>query len=329
MGHSWKKRVNVYPFGLQHKGYNNQVSANANSVASKFKFGGKELSEELGINTYDFGARNYNPDLGRWFNLDPKADATDLINSSPYSFALNNPITFRDPEGDCPPGVDCVGIILAVKSGYESVKKSFSKKIDKANHIASGMVETFDKADKTTGGNGISNYRKATIYGSRYVKEFGEYFSINDISVLKEGKNLNGSDASTTDYSFAAAALILPISGSKLKGLAGEGLDALTKVFNKTSNQAKHLDAKHINAAVGDILGNPITINGKTYDHLDEVQNALNGVGDQLGNLNKQIEAGTFSGEVLEAAENLRSTLQKQKDEITDVLNRAYKKANE
>ena len=305
------------------------VSANANSVASRFKFGGKELSEELGLNTYDFGLRNYDPATARWFNLDPKADATDLISSSPYSYALNNPITFRDPEGDCPPGVDCVGILLSIKSGYESVKKSFSEKIDRANHISSGMIQTFDKADKSTGGNGISSYRKATIVGSRYVKEFGEYFSINDVSVLKEGKNLNGSDASNADFGFAAAAVILPISGSKLKGLAGEGLDALTQVFNKTSRQSKHLDAKHINAAVGDILGNPITINGKTYDHLDEVQNALNGVGNQLGNLNKQIDAGTFSGEVLEAAQNLRSTLQNQKDEITDVLNRAYNKANE
>ena len=50
-----------YPFGLLHKGYNNVVSSNGNAVAQKFKFGGKELSEELGLDTYDFEARNYNP----------------------------------------------------------------------------------------------------------------------------------------------------------------------------------------------------------------------------------------------------------------------------
>ena len=40
------------------------------------------------------------------------------------------------------------------------------------------------------------------------------------------------------------------------------------------------------------------------------------------------IDAGSFSGEALEAAQNLRSSLQNQKDQITDVLNRAREKAN-
>jgi len=44
--------------------------------------------------------------------------------------------------------------------------------------------------------------------------------------------------------------------------------------------------------------------------------------------LGKQIDAGTFSGEVLEAAQNMRSSLQNQKNEITNILNRAFIKAN-
>ena len=294
-------------------------------VSHPYGYNGKEEQNELGLEWLDFGLRNFDPSVGRWFTLDPKSDATDLISSSPYSYALNNPITFIDPEGDCPPGVDCVSILIRAKIGFDR----FVNKIDNANHIASGMIETFDKADQTTGGNGVSTFRKAKIYASRYVKEFGAFTSVNDGAVLSEGKNLDGTKASSIDYGFAAAAIILPISGAKLKGLAGEGLEALAKVFNKTSNQAKHLDAKHINAAVGDILGNPITINGKTYDHLDEVQNALTGVGNQLDKLNKQIDAGNFTGEVLETAQNLRGTLQNQKDNITDILNRAYDKANE
>jgi len=47
-----------YPFGGKHLGYNNIVSANGNSVAQRFGFGGKELSEELELNTLDHGARN-------------------------------------------------------------------------------------------------------------------------------------------------------------------------------------------------------------------------------------------------------------------------------
>ena len=44
---------NYYPFGLKHKGYNNIVSASGNSTAQKYKFGGKEYQEELGLDWYD------------------------------------------------------------------------------------------------------------------------------------------------------------------------------------------------------------------------------------------------------------------------------------
>ncbi|WP_157498089.1 RHS repeat-associated core domain-containing protein [Formosa sp. Hel1_33_131] len=88
---------NYYPFGLKHKGYNNIVSANANSVARKFGFGGKELQDELGLDWYDVSARNYDPAIGRWFNPDPLAE--EFSDWSPYTYAFNNPIYFIDPDG--------------------------------------------------------------------------------------------------------------------------------------------------------------------------------------------------------------------------------------
>ncbi len=88
-----KKRINLYPFGLKHKGYNNVV----NGTEHKWKYQGKEHEEELGLNTYDFGARNYMPDLGRWTSIDPLADG--FTEYSPYNSMLNNPIMFIDPDG--------------------------------------------------------------------------------------------------------------------------------------------------------------------------------------------------------------------------------------
>lgn len=87
------KENNYYPFGLQHKGYNNVV----NGTAHPYKFGGKELNEELGLDWYDYGARNYSPDLGRWMNIDMKAEAYYPI--SPYQYVLNNPIVNEDHNG--------------------------------------------------------------------------------------------------------------------------------------------------------------------------------------------------------------------------------------
>tara|TARA_B110000879_G_scaffold157259_1_gene203103 strand:+ start:1543 stop:2415 length:873 start_codon:yes stop_codon:yes gene_type:complete len=92
----------LYPFGLKHKGYNNVISSNGNSTAQKFGFGGKELSEELGLEWHDFEARNYDASLGRWMNLDPLAE--QMTRHSPYNYAFNNPIYFIDPDGMSPIG---------------------------------------------------------------------------------------------------------------------------------------------------------------------------------------------------------------------------------
>jgi len=102
---------NYYPFGLKQKGYSDVVSG-GNDLAQQWKFGGKQYQEELGLDWYDVSARNYDPAIGRWFVIDPLADARGQIHSTPYGYALNNPIVFNDPDGNCPPGVDCLSVSL-------------------------------------------------------------------------------------------------------------------------------------------------------------------------------------------------------------------------
>ncbi len=91
-----------YPFGLLQKGYNNTITSNANSMAERFAYNGKENNPELGLEWYDFSARNYDPALGRWMNIDPLAEA--MRRHSPYNFAFDNPIYFIDPDGNMPFG---------------------------------------------------------------------------------------------------------------------------------------------------------------------------------------------------------------------------------
>src|SRR5690606_25675274 len=93
---------NYYPFGLRHKGYNELATENPSGF--KYKFGGKELNDELGFEVYDFGARNYDPALGRWMNVDPLAE--EMRRFSPYNYVFNNPIFFIDPDGMAPFGFD-------------------------------------------------------------------------------------------------------------------------------------------------------------------------------------------------------------------------------
>ncbi|WP_422107279.1 DUF6443 domain-containing protein [Winogradskyella sp.] len=92
---------NYYPFGLQHKGYNDVVSANVNSVAQKFKYNGKELQDDdvngNSLDWHDYGARNYDASLGRWMNLDPMSEF--YYYSSTFTYAANNPLSYIDPNG--------------------------------------------------------------------------------------------------------------------------------------------------------------------------------------------------------------------------------------
>jgi RHS repeat-associated protein len=89
-----KQKDHYYPFGATI----NALSSTAPlSKPNRYKLSGNEEQVDFDWNVYDFGARNYDPILGRFMQVDPMADSRVWIN--PYNYVQNNPLTRVDPEG--------------------------------------------------------------------------------------------------------------------------------------------------------------------------------------------------------------------------------------
>ena len=108
-----------YPYGLKHSNYNpdlnfftknedfdevelkpapNDGIGGTTYKTYNYKFNGKEFQDELALNMYDYGARNYDPAIGRWMNIDNMAEK--YLSNSPYHYAGNNPILYLDVDGN-------------------------------------------------------------------------------------------------------------------------------------------------------------------------------------------------------------------------------------
>ncbi len=91
-----------YPFGLTQLGISSKALA-FGGVENKKKFNdgselsNKEFSDGSGLEIYETTFRGYDPQVGRFHQVDQLAEVTD--NWTPYAYCNNNPILFNDPLG--------------------------------------------------------------------------------------------------------------------------------------------------------------------------------------------------------------------------------------
>jgi RHS repeat-associated protein len=86
--------TNYYPYGLEFQSDDaTTLFGYVSGTKDNYLFNSKELQDGTGM--YDFGARNYDPQTGRWNAPDP---ANQSIDQSPYIAMGNNPISHIDPD---------------------------------------------------------------------------------------------------------------------------------------------------------------------------------------------------------------------------------------
>jgi RHS repeat-associated protein len=229
-----------YPFGLKHTGYNSDQMMYVKEASvlkikpkpalfktsNNYKYNGKELQEELGLNMYDYGARNYDPALGRWMNVDPLAEK--MQNNSPYCYAFNNPIFFIDKDGQIPTPAEAARMAAHVYG-------------DKKDNILTGgwRVSTRDFGINKTDGTGLkSNVYERVVDGK--VTEYtyataGTEMIVNGKLDLKDAKADVLQVAGLSDQVSSAADNAKSISntlGSKELTFVGHSLGGAEAALN-------------------------------------------------------------------------------------------------
>ncbi|MEM9681576.1 MAG: RHS repeat-associated core domain-containing protein, partial [Bacteroidota bacterium] len=110
-----------YPFGMRMGG----LSYNS-GTENRYRYNGKEYHQELNLGLYDYGARMYDPAIGRWNGVDELAE--NYQNFSPFNYVLGNPSNWIDPDGRSVKGNDTTEYQLdpVVITAYKTEKPKTS-----------------------------------------------------------------------------------------------------------------------------------------------------------------------------------------------------------
>jgi RHS repeat-associated protein len=180
---------NYYPFGLKHNGYN----SNNAQLDYKYKYNGKELQDDnvggFQLNVYDYQARNYDPALGRWMNVDPLAETSRRF--SPYNYAFDNPVYFIDPDG-------------MRGSSFDNMNPNGNVNTDQDNSLTKPPVNGFDVKNETvyTDDEGTWIMKDGVWVGQNGAEDIKNEVELSDVVVRGQKSTKGKTENQGKDYGY-------------------------------------------------------------------------------------------------------------------------------
>ena len=204
---------------------------------------------------YDFGARNFDPQLGRWHTVDPHCE--NYTNQSPYNYVMNMVTIAIDPNG-----MDTHLSGQAAQDFFGQLQKSFSNK--NINEIDNMAQSTMQK----NGGESSSNFTldpakfKTFDINNKEGNKIGVVYSYFD--EYKVGKKNEGGAVAGIAYLFGA------IITDESSGIKPSDIDWIQRI--KTNNLKGESPNEKLNQWYDDQSSNAIAAGGRYYKTKQETQ---------------------------------------------------------
>ena len=256
--------INYYPFGTPFSDQSTTLQADF----QPYKYNGKEFDMMHGLNTYDYGARQYNPIVPTWDRIDPLCENFGYM--SPYNYCLDNPVNTTDQDGEGP-------ILGAVIGGGTELACQLIENYDTNSSVLDNLSKNVNWTNV-----GIAAGEGALTSGVSAFKGLGAKVAISAVTsaakeisnqIKKGGKNI---DSRQVKKSVIEGAGVTFISGyvskiaTKIKFRNVKASPSNKAIMHKRAGQMRYSKSTRRNARV--------RLRDKKNNFADKWENRLNAI---------------------------------------------------